>query len=137
MLERYLVIEPSGDLRWIELERKDLLDVFYKEIGCSCIESVRSVWYPIYLIVDDVGRLLNPPKPHNELASRLYPGWILGDDDIVGSVILVAVREDPNSLYHEYDFFPLNLEELEILSIYMGINIPKFPAMFSDHGVSP
>lgn len=130
MLEKYLVIEPSGDLRWIELDRNDLLDVFYKEIGCSCIESVRSVWYPVYLIVDDVGRLLNPPKPNNELASMLYPGWILGCDDIVGTVILVAVREDPESPYHEYDFFPLNQEELDIISIYLGVNIPECPAMF-------
>ena len=130
-MDRYLVIEPSGDLRWIHCHRDGLLDAFYSAIGCDCVENVYSIFSPICLIVDESDRIKHPPQVHNSLASRLYSGFFRGCDDIVGPCVLVAMRRCDNE-YGDMDWFPLNDDELTVLSIYLGINIPNFPVMFSE-----
>lgn len=89
--EKYMVIDPDGSRRWIEIEREHMLDEFYKAIDCSCLENVRTVIPGVCLIVDESGRIEDPPKPHNVAASWLYAGWYLGRDDIVGSAIVCTI----------------------------------------------
>ena len=73
-------------------------------------------------IIDESGKIKNPPQQHNELASNLYYGWLRGLDDIVGPAVLAALR--PTGPYNELDWYPLNTEELLKLE-KLGYNIPE------------
>lgn len=134
MLEKYLCIEPSGKVHWIELERKPRYDAVYngqeaislKDIypilDCSCCEQVRTCLRDIVIMVDESGRVKTPPKPHNEIVSRLYLGWILGDDDIVGTAVVFALRPTPP--YGERDIFPLTPDQEEKVAQILGVELP-------------
>lgn len=134
MMEMYLKIDPSGELSWIELERcarhddiycgAEALSIFdlYSVIGCSCVEPVRTVLPNIVIMVDESGRIKSPPKPHNELASRLYAGWLLGRDNIVGTAVVFALR--PTEPIGELDLFPLTPAEESLLSLSLGAVLP-------------
>ena len=86
MLEKYLVIYPSGELKWAELERLPRYDCVYngdealsnedirKLIDCDCLEQVYTLIPNVVMVIDASGKLRRPPKVHNELASRLYGG---------------------------------------------------------------
>ena len=128
MLEKYLCIEPSGELRWIQLERKPRYGVVYNGqeaislkdlypiLDCTCCETVRTCLRDIVILVDESGRIKNPPKPHNEVASQLYLGWHFAGDDICGTAVVFAVRPTPP--FGEQDLFPLSeQEELKLASI--------------------
>lgn len=90
--EKYLVIDPDGSTRWIQIERENMLREFHAAVRSDSLENVRSTVRDVCLIVDEVGKLRNPPQPHNELASLLYAGWIMGTDDIVGPAIVAAIH---------------------------------------------
>ena len=100
--EKYLLIDPSGDVSWISIDRVPYkwdptiegmnIDQIYSAIDCDCFEQVRSTIRNVVMLVDESGKLKRPPKPHNELASWLYAGWLYGCDDIVGSVILCELH---------------------------------------------
>lgn len=131
MTESYLRIDPSGEISWIQLDRVPHeyvdgdgpdLDQIHAAIGCDCIEQVRTVFERIVLLVDESGRVKCPPQRHNEIASRLYYGFFIGKDDIVGPAIVAAIR--PTGRLCEYDLFPLNKAELAILSLYLGVEFP-------------
>ena len=128
MLEKYLCIEPSGELRWIELERKPRFSPVYDGqeaisfkdlypiLDCSCCEQVRTCLRDIVILVDESGRIKTPPKPHNELASRLYLGWHFAGNDIVGTAVVFALRPTPP--YGEWDLFPLtDVQELQLAQL--------------------
>lgn len=131
MAEKYLKIDPSGDISWVSIDRVPYtwtdgegvdLKQIYREIGCDCIEQVRTVIPGIVLLVDESGKIKDPPQRHNEIASRLYAGWLCGADDIVGPAIVCALR--PTGPLHELDLFPLNLVELAKLSLSLGVELP-------------
>ena len=105
-MERYLVIEPSGELRWIHTEREQLLQTFYAAIGCDCIETVGTVVPNIYMIVDESGKIKTPPQEHNERASRLYAGYMNWSraNNIAGPAILASI----GIVNGEPDIVPLN-----------------------------
>lgn len=113
-MERYLVIEPSGELRWIHTEREQLLQTFYAAIGCDCIETVQTLVPDVCMIVDESGKVKTPPQRHNERASQLYAGYInwTQANNIVGPAVLVAVHP----VNGEPDLVPLNALELRRLT---------------------
>lgn len=133
MTEKYLRIDPSSEISWININRVPYkfdpsvlgpsVDQIHAAIGCSCFEMVRTVIPGIVILVDESGKLKSPPQRHNELASRLYAGWLLGHDDIVGPAIVFAER--PTEPYGERDIFPLNDVELVKLSLALGIQLPE------------
>lgn len=134
MSELYLRIDPSGDISWIKLDRVPYsltdgegisLDQLYAAIGCDCIEHVRTVIPGIVLVIDESGRIKDPPQRHNELASRLYYGWLCGVDNIVGPAVVCAMR--PVGPYYEPDLFPLSPAEVMKLSLCLGVSIPEVP----------
>lgn len=132
MTEKYLRIDPSGAISWVEIDRVPYkfdpsiegmsLDQIYQHIGCSCMEQVRTVIPGIVLLVDESGRVKSPPQRHNEIASRLYYGWLVGMDDIVGPALVCALR--PTEPLGELDLFPLNQVELAKLSLCLGVQLP-------------
>ena len=131
MTEKYLRIDPSGEITLIQLDRVlhkycdgdgPDLDQIHAAIGCSCMEQVRTVIPGIVLLIDESGKIKDPPQRHNEIASRLYYGFLIGKDDIVGPVIVAALR--PTEPYGELDLFPLNDVELAKLSLCLGVELP-------------
>lgn len=107
--EKYIVIHPDGHTEWMETEHEQLLDACYKVIGCDCVENVRTIYPDICLIVDESGKVKHPPRPHNPYASNFYLGWLLGNDNIVGSVVVVAIHQVDG----ESEWVPLNVLEMD------------------------
>ncbi len=135
MLEKYLVIYPSGLMQWVELERKPRYDDIYngepalclndirKVIGCDWLDQVGTVVPGVVMMVDEVGKVLPQPKAHNELASRLYAGWVPEKhDDICGTVVLFGLRR--TGVYGELDIFPLLPSQVSIIATWMRVPIP-------------
>ena len=114
-----MVLEPNGEIRWIQTEHEDLLDTLYREIGCDCVESVQTVVPDIALIVDESGKVKEPPQQHNRRASRLYAGWTYGID-IAGPAVLVAIHW----VHGKREWTPLNKRELRRLKA-RGISTDK------------
>lgn len=124
-MSKYLVVYPDGDIHWEEIpdHGHERLDRMHDVIGCSCVEQVRTIFPDISLVIDESGKCKYPPKEHNELASRLYYGYHIGCDDIVGPVILCGL--DHVGPYHELDLVPLNERQLSLLSLVFGKKIPE------------
>lgn len=133
-MELYLKIDPDGTLSWIPLCRKrrfdsvyngdEGLDVrdLYPVIGCGCVEQVYTLIRGIVILVDESGKVKYPPQKVNPLASRLYAGALHGDM-IHGPAVVFAMRPTPP--IGEHDLFPLNKNELNLLSCCLGVPIPE------------
>ena len=133
-MELYLKIDPDGTLSWIPLCRKrrfnavyngaEGLDVsdLYPVIGCSCVEQVYTRIRGVVILVDESGKIKRPPQPVNPLASKLYFGAPYGDM-IHGPAVVFAMRPTPP--IGEHDLFPLNMHELNLLSVCLGVPIPE------------
>lgn len=91
-------------------------------IGCSCVEQVYTRIRGIVILVDESGKVKYPPQKVNPLASKLYAGAPYGDM-IHGPAVVFAMRPTPP--IGERDLFPLNKSELNLLSICLGVDIPK------------
>lgn len=139
MTEKYLRIDPSGDISWVSIDRVPYdwtdgegmsLDQIYAAIGCSCIEMVQTVLSGIVILVDESGKIKHPPQRLNEIASNLYEGFLVGLDYISGPAIVCAVR--PTEPLGELDLFPLNPMELVKLCQYLSVNIPSEPYAFEE-----
>lgn len=125
---KHLVIYPSGDLKWIELDMKrrydDIycgywaydLDQIYRIIGCDCVEQVSSTIPDVVFLVDESGKIKNPPQHYNRLASKLYGGTRFGDP-IVGPAIFFS-REGSN-------IRPLLPLDEARLSFILGVSLPE------------
>lgn len=122
MKAKYLVIYPSGELRWEEFDSDHWFHRLYEVIGCYCVEQVRTVFPGIAILIDESGRVKDHPQEHNEIASRLYAGYLFGMDDIVGPAVVVALR--PVAPLMELDWGPLDPPELARLSLYLGVSVP-------------
>ena len=110
-MEKYIVIDPDGSTRWIEIDRSNMMHEFCQAIGTNSLENVRTIYPDVCLIVDELGKIRNPPQPHNAVASSFYQGWIIGDDDIVGPAIVAAIH----LVDGEPDWVPLDLFELDVV----------------------
>ena len=98
LTNKHLLLHPSGKMEWVELHRVRRYDDIYlgdyaydlhgiyRALGVDFFEQVSLVLPGIVILIDDIGKLRNPPQPHNELASRLYGGYQFGDD-IVGPAL--------------------------------------------------
>lgn len=132
MSESHLMIYPSGELRWVEIERKPYEwiegegldhDRLHELIGCDCLEQVRTVLHNIVLVIDESGKIKSPPQPHYEVASKLYLGYIQGLDDIVGPALVCSLRPVPP--YGEMEWSPLSAGDLAYLSLFLGVELPE------------
>lgn len=130
MMEKYLRIDPSGEIAWVDIDRVPYtwtdgsgpsLNQIYSYIGCTCIEQVRTVIPDVVILVDESGKLKDPPQALNILASRLYRGSLYGDP-IVGPVIVAALRRC--GPLNELDLFPLERVDLAKLSLFLGVELP-------------
>lgn len=135
MVEKYLLLDPSGQISWIDLDREPnygpvyqgdpalSFDQIYAAIGCDCVEQVRTVLHGLVLVIDESGKIKDPPQKHNELASKLYAGYHAGVDDICGPAIVMALRR--SGPYGEEDWSPLSDADLARLSLFLGVKLPN------------
>lgn len=135
MTEKHLLFDPSGEISWIPLDRGIIfypdgqrsstlnLDQIHDCLDCCFFEIVRTVLPELVLVIDDSGAISDPLKPHNELASKLYLGYLIGGFDICGSAFVMAER--PSEPYGEPDLEPLNDKDLARLSLYLGVELPE------------
>ena len=116
MIEKYLVIpaDINRSVYFVSFERNfDFVfnDTVHREIDCDCYEHVRiHANITCSFLVDECGKLKNPPKPVNYRASVFYPGAAFGDP-IVGDVFVC----DIGLVDGESDFIPLSDEKEKIL----------------------
>lgn len=127
MKVKHLLIHPSGDMEWVDLdhERKydDLyegeyaydLHQIYSILDCFCVEQVSLRIPDIVILIDECGKVTYPLREHNELASRLYGGYPLYGD-IVGPALFFR-REGPN-------ICPLLPSDEAKLSLFLGVQLP-------------
>ena len=120
-MEKYLVIEPSGEVYWINVVSELRRQTFCGIIGCDCLENVHTVFNSICLVIDESGKVKPQPQLHNELASSLYLGYLYGKDNIAGPAILVGLESVPP--YGELDWCSLSAVQLDALALY-GIPVP-------------
>lgn len=119
VMEKYLVLYPDGDLRWIHCLHEDMLKCFRDSIGCDCLEHV-ALPYGFGCVVDESGKIKSHPQPFNPYASIFYPGTPYGDP-LVGPVIFV--RE---GLYEgEWDWVPLQARDLSMIELILGKKVPE------------
>lgn len=128
MVNKHLVIYPSGKMEWVELRRErkydDIycgnyaydLNEIYRIIGADFFEQVSLQLPGIVILIDECGKIKYPPQAHNELASRLYGGYQFGDD-IVGPAIFFKCI-GPN-------IYPLDSADEARLSLFLGVKLPE------------
>lgn len=128
MKVKHLVIYPSGELKWVELDLQrrydDIyegdwaydLDQIYEIIGCDCVEQVSLRIPGVVILIDESGKIKHPPQQHNELVSRLYGGYAFGDH-IVGPALFFS-QEDSN-------IRPLLPADESLLSLFLGVELPE------------
>ena len=128
MVNKHLVIYPSGKMEWVDLYRERKFDdiycgdyaydlnEIYRIIGADFFEQVSLQLPGIVILIDECGKIKTPPQEHNELASRLYGGYQFGDD-IVGPAIFFK-RIGPN-------IYPLYPADEARLSLFLGVNLPE------------
>lgn len=118
-LEKYLVLYPDGDMRWIHCQREDMCKCFRESIGCDTLENV-TLPYGFCCVVDESGKMKDPPQPFNELASRFYPGTPYGDP-LVGPVVFCRI----GLIDGEHDWVPLTAMDLAIIELITGKQVPR------------
>lgn len=128
MIDKHLLLHPSGKMEWVELHRERRHDDIYcgdyaydlneicRAINAEFFEQVSLRIPGIVILIDEVGKVIDPPKAHNELASRLYGGYKFGDD-IVGSVLFFK-QIGPN-------IYPLNRMDEARLELVLGVRLPE------------
>lgn len=117
-LEKYLRLDPSGDVSWITIDCDHFLDGLREAIGCDWLENVRLPG-GVCAIVDEVGKIKDPPQSVNPLASVLYPGTAYGDP-LCGPVVFARIA----LVDGESDWCPLLPFQLSMLQSVLGIEIP-------------
>ena len=128
LVDKHLLIHPSGEMEWVELHRvrrfDDIycgdyaydLNEIYRAINAEFFEQVSLRIPGIVILIDEVGKVTYPPKGHNELVSRLYGGYEFGDD-IVGSALFFR-QYGPNIV-------PLLPSDEARLSLFLGVELPE------------
>ena len=116
MKERYIFCPANmkEHCRFIYLDPDNFSDGIYAAIDCYIFEHVY-VGSDLVLIVDECGKIKDPPKPINLRASMFYSGTRFGDP-IVGDVIFafMGIRDG------EPDIVPIPDVYVDLLTYRIG-----------------
>lgn len=119
--EHYLVLEPDGELHWIQVtNRKYLAAAFRKAIGTSRLELV-SLPFGFSCVVDAICQVRLDPMLMNPLASRFYLGSVFCHP-LFGTVVFARF----DLIDGEHDWAMLHDEDLARISLITGKPIPDF-----------
>lgn len=112
-MRKCILIHTDLKYEVVELPDDDTFnDEVYKLLNCSCWEGVPGM-FGTYLMVDESGKLKNPPKKENLLANSLYPGFLFSNDVLVGNVLVskIGTNED-----NESDLVSLSDKDIKYIS---------------------
>ena len=120
---RLLFVPVLGPIKVVDVSENALLDKAYELLDCYCVENVYICGNRYIMLVDESGKLCDPPKRINLRVSPLYGGY--PDDLIVGSALigkfgftengpdLVGLNEYDIALFKNH-FGPLSFEGNEV-----------------------
>ena len=115
-----ILIKTNFEYEVVELPEDDSFNSeVYKLLNCECWEGVPGC-FGTYLILDESGKIKNPPKEANPLASLLYSSALLFNNDILAGNVLVSTigyNTDGESDIVSLSDFQLN-RVLNCLSLY-------------------
>ncbi len=103
-MAKYLFIPVIGEIKVLELAEPININEIYGLIGCDFFETVRIIFTDIIMMLDESGKIKDPPKPVNPRASMLYSGLQYGDyivgDVLIGKEIWTSEGPDIGGLPH-------------------------------------
>lgn len=121
MKDGFLKIQVNGCMECLNIDRDKFSDSIHRLIDCDIWEGV-PVHVPgigsFYMMLDENGKIKNPPKKVNALATLLYNNSL---DYIVGDVIigeLKYVPSDEPDIPEELDVCPIDADKLSHLFNY-------------------
>ena len=89
-MRKCILIKTNFEYEVVELPEDDTFNSeVYKLLDCECWEGVPGC-FGTYLILDESGKIKNPPKDANPLASLLYASLPLFNGDILAGDVLVS-----------------------------------------------
>lgn len=107
-----ILIKTNLEFEVVELPEDDTFnDEVYKLLDCECWEGVPGA-FGTYLMLDESGKIKNPPKQENLLASSLYTRSKFGIDVLAGDVLVSTIGIDAQG---EYDLVTLPDDDIEIV----------------------
>ena len=83
---RLLYIPVVGPIKEVDVPDNALLNKAYELLDCSCIECVYILQHKYVMIIDESGKIKDPPKAVNHRASPFYCGFPY--DLICGDVLI-------------------------------------------------
>lgn len=125
----YLVLEPDRSVRWEYIRHETWMQQLHQIINCDFVEQVRTLEPGLLLIDDESGKIKDPPKERNPLASNFYLGWLRmrrSPWDIVGTVVF-AQEVPSGNCYGEMTWGPLDDGMLAFVADMLGFDLPSVP----------
>lgn len=116
--EKYLRLDPSGELSWITIDRDHFLEGLYEAIGCIWVEHVQLL-HGLECLVDETGAISGYQRV-NFAASRLYGGYPSGVP-LFGPVIFVRTGVGSSG---EPEWLPLQPGHIRALEHRLNVDIP-------------
>ena len=86
-----MIIKEDGTEQLVEVPKKGRLEWYQKQVG-GYIElvAIKHDNYS-YIVIDEEGKLKS--KKENKIATRLANGFLLPNDYICGTVVLIKAKE--------------------------------------------
>jgi len=113
---KYLFIPVVGPVREAELpdDTNGFLDEAEKQLSCNCVEFVYLPGGYYVMMVDESGKICNPPKRMNIRASPLYGGF---PKEYIAGDVLIGKRGFRNG---EPDIVGLSDKEIKDFKKYLS-----------------
>lgn len=90
-MRKCILIRTNLEYEVVELPDDNTFnDEVYKLLGCSCWEGVPGL-FGTYLMVDESGKIKNPPKEVNSLANCITNLFFNSNDLLVGNVLVSTI----------------------------------------------
>ncbi len=91
-MRKGILIKTNNTVSVVELPEDDTFnDEVYKLLNCSCWEGVVTD-LGFYMLVDENGKITEPPKKINALATAIYPGYLA--DYIAGDALILKIGKN-------------------------------------------
>lgn len=117
-MRKCILVKTNLEISVVELPEDDTFnDEVYKLLDCTCWEGV-TLGSGLYMLFDENGKLTEPAKELNRLATMIYPGGSI--DPIVGDVLLSKIGKNVNG---ESDL--VSLSDVELTSLQVALKSVK------------
>lgn len=97
---KFVLIKTTGEIGIVDIDYDNFLDECYKLLDCTCIEIARCE-DNYRFIIDESGKIKDPPKELNVKASMIYPA--VPFDCLVGDVLVGKLDSNDPSEFASLD----------------------------------